>query len=81
MKFQSKKTFIYDVTMTERNSTFQRDTSFSQNSIQSFHSNNFNFQNFSQVQFGTYGNVNNLLSNSANPTNDYGVEDGRYYSL
>ena len=81
MKFQSKKTFIYDATMTECNSTFQQETSFSQNSIHSFNSNNFNFQNFNQVHFGTHGNVNNLLNNSVNHNNDCGIDDGRFYSL
>ena len=80
MKCKRKKTFIYDATMTEGN-TFLQGNSFSQNSIHSLNSTNFNLQNFSQIHFGRYTNINNSQNYSTNCTNDYSVEDGTYYSL
>ena len=81
MKGQSKKTFIYDATTTECNNMLHHDTSFSQNSMNSFNSNNFTLQNFSQIHFGRYSNVNNSLNISVNHTNDYGVDDVRFRSF
>ena len=80
MKFQSKKTFIYDATKTECN-TFQQQMSFSQNSEHSVNTTNYNLQNFSQVNFGRYSNFNNSLNNSVNNTNEYIFDDWRFHSL
>ena len=80
MKFRSKKTFIYDATMTESD-TFQQATSFSQSSVHSINANNFQLQNFRQIQFGRYTDVNNSRNNLVNNTNDYSVDDNTYFNI
>ena len=80
MKFRSKKTFIYDRTVTEGD-VFQHTTSFSQNSTHSFVGNNLQFRNFNQIQYGRLGDVNNPPMNFVNNTNDHCVDDNTYFSL
>ena len=80
MKYRSKKTFIYDATVTEGD-MFQHTTSFSQNSTHSFVGNHLQFTNFNQIQFGRLSGVNNSHINFINNTNEHCVDDNTYFSL
>ena len=80
MKFRTKKTFIYDATITQ-NETSSEDQIFTQNSIHSNASSNFNTHNFNQTLFKRQVNMNFQLGNLNFNHNDFPTEEGRYFSM
>ena len=80
MKFRSKKTFIYDATVTQ-NETYQKESFLTQSSIHSIGSNNLFFQSFNKSMFGRHANINVPLNNSIYNTNEYSNEEDRYSSI
>ena len=81
MKFCNKKTFIYDATATQMDTTDQEDSVFTQTSVHSIKMNNSLFPNFNQSLFGRQSTINVPLNNSNYHTQDYSLDGDRYLSM
>ena len=80
MKFWSKKTFIYDATVTQRE-TYQEESLLTQSSLHSNKSNNVFFQNFNESLFGRQANIDVPLNNQIYLSKEYSNEEDRYSSI